>query len=112
RNDGGKDIFFVRLTDRDTGSILKETTRTTLEEPGGLWTSPMYLTRTQTTDFHARIEFGHLVSGTKVVDDTEDFTIPVKVEPECTPDGKTESVCFLSYECMLHWVMDKNKLGF
>lgn len=92
RNDGGEDIFFVRLTDRDTGATLKLTTRSTTLLPGGTWTSPMYITLDQTTDFYGRIQFGHLENGTRVVDDTEDFTIPVKVEPECTPDGRRETI--------------------
>lgn len=92
RNDGGEDIFFVRLTDTDTGRILKETTRATTLVADGIWTSPMPITLTQTTDFHGHIQFGHLDNSTKVVDDTEYFTIPVKVEPECAPDGRKETI--------------------
>jgi len=85
KNIGAEDIFWVRLINTGTGKVLKETTRTTPEEPGGLWTSPMYLTLTQTTDFHAMIQFGHLFGSIKVIDDFEAFVIPVAAAPPEPP---------------------------
>ena len=60
RNDGEEDRLFVRLTDVDTGAILKEFTTTYPTPSGNIVHQQMLVTLQQTTDFHGRIDVGHL----------------------------------------------------
>jgi len=58
RNDGGSDSLFVQLIDKDTGSILKYHSATVAS--GAILSHTMSITLTQTTDFHGKIEVGHI----------------------------------------------------
>ena len=59
RNDGGDDKLYVKLIDKDTGSVLKDYTSPTILS-GNIWEHDMIVTLTQTTDFHGKIEAGHI----------------------------------------------------
>jgi len=65
RNDGGADYLYVKLIDTDTGSVLKDFTSLFKVEPGAAdhdwrWEQSMNVTLPQITDFHGRIEAGHI----------------------------------------------------
>jgi len=59
RNDGGDDNLYVKLIDKDTGSVLKDYTSPTILS-GNTWEHDMIVTITQETDFHGRIDAGHI----------------------------------------------------
>ena len=60
RNDGGSDNLFIQLVNKDTDAIIKKYTSPGLIPPGGEHAYTMVITLTQTTDFHGRIEAGHI----------------------------------------------------
>ncbi|GAH89212.1 unnamed protein product, partial [marine sediment metagenome] len=101
RNDGGPDTLFMGLTNADTGKVLKHpATYTHYIASGARWEQDWIVTLDQTTDLHARIEFGHLENSARVVDDTEDITIPVEAPPPPPPpvcsegDRETLETCW------------------
>ena len=57
-NVGGGDTLFVTLTNIDTGAVLDE--QEIYVSSGRNWTPYMYVTLTQTTDFHGLLEVGHI----------------------------------------------------
>ena len=59
RNDGGDDNLYVKLIDKDTGSVLKDYTSPTISS-GNIWEHDMIVTITKETDFHGTIEAGHI----------------------------------------------------
>ena len=58
RNDGGDDTLYIRLKNKDTGAVLKDVSHAI--PSGDQWRYAMTLNITQTTDFHGRIEVGHI----------------------------------------------------
>lgn len=57
-NEGGSDLMFARITNIDTGEIIVE--RVIFVLGGNGWDCPCFVTLTQTTDFHGRVEVGHV----------------------------------------------------
>ena len=53
------DHLFVRLTNVDTGDVLKAFTSFEPVPPGNIWEQQMLVTLQQITDFHGLIEAGH-----------------------------------------------------
>jgi len=61
KNDGESDTLFMGLTNTDTGEVLKDPNIYTFHTAsGGIWTQDWDITLTQTTDFHGRIDVGHV----------------------------------------------------
>lgn len=94
RNDGSSGDMFSRIVNRDTGEVKGELQFYMVAgETRSLNHTKIVIP--QTTDFHGRVEAGHGIKGEPlIIDDTEDFTIPVAgappPPPECAPDGKEE----------------------
>ena len=61
RNDGGDDYLFVKLTNTDTGAVLKNYTNPWITQSGGTWEHDMIVTLDQTTAFNWLVEVGHVV---------------------------------------------------
>ena len=53
------DKMFARLTDVDTGEVLKDMMPIYLMEPGDIREQQFLVTLSQTTDFHGRVDVGH-----------------------------------------------------
>ena len=58
RNDGGQDMIFARLINRDTGSVIKEISAS-IGGGGGTWAWYTSVTLPQTTSFNGKVEAGH-----------------------------------------------------
>jgi len=59
KNTGYYDVIFVRIIDVDTGNVLDY--RALNVSRNATRTFPLEITLTQTTDFHGRVEAGHIV---------------------------------------------------
>jgi hypothetical protein len=60
RNDGGQDDMFVRLIDVDTGKVLATASRNMTSGLLGMWVWTTKVSLSQKTDFHGRIDAGHV----------------------------------------------------
>jgi len=61
RNDGGSDTLFMGLTNTDTGEVLKHPdTYTFHTASGGIWEQDWVVKLVQTTNFHGKINVGHV----------------------------------------------------
>lgn len=60
RNDGAGDTLFVELTNTDTGAVFKPDPPEVYVSSGRNWVPSIWVTLTQTTDFHWLMEAGHV----------------------------------------------------
>ena len=61
RNDGASDTLFLGLYDTDTGETLKHpSSYTHYTGAGTIWEQDWIVTLSQTTDFHGRVDAGHV----------------------------------------------------
>jgi len=61
RNDGASDTLFMGLTNTDTGKVLKDPNLYQFYTPSGnRWEQDWIVTLVQTTDFHGKVEVGHV----------------------------------------------------